>query len=315
MRGRGQPGSAGLVPAPGCPACGGLFESFAGSASAAADPEAVVRVVATNNVFGALALAVGGDRVEVTSIIGPEPAEPGPFRPSREHAEAVADADLVIGNGGHYDAWVNELLDQTDPRPELVLATDVLGGRSSDTVAAHAHLGYSLPAMGALAERFAKSLTSLDPPNGEAFAANAEMFEEETSSVLDAVAVIRSQHRGARVCVTDPQPQPLVARAGLVNVTPQLLRRSAEPGTEPAPGALARALRTCVGRPPVRAVLVNIRQPTAASTALQAAAEEELIPVVETSDTIPDQTTGYHEWIGLQIDDLAGALADTAPKP
>src|SRR5687767_7509678 len=77
-----------------------------GSAPApAADPAAdqPLTVVASTDVYGAVAQAVGGDLVQVTSLIQDPSADPHSYESTPADAAAVASAAVVVFNGGGYD--------------------------------------------------------------------------------------------------------------------------------------------------------------------------------------------------------------------
>ncbi|WP_300267090.1 zinc ABC transporter substrate-binding protein [Microbacterium sp.] len=90
---------------------------LAGCSTAAGGGEADdgrIRVTASTNVYGSLAEQIGGDRVEVTSIITSARQDPHSYEASARDRLTVQDADLVIKNGGGYDAFVDTLLDGSD---------------------------------------------------------------------------------------------------------------------------------------------------------------------------------------------------------
>src|SRR5690606_11248985 len=90
---------------------------LAGCSTAAGGGEADdgrIQVTASTNVYGALVEQIGGDRVEVTSIITSASQDPHSYEASARDRLTVQDADLVIKNGGGYDAFIDTLLDGSD---------------------------------------------------------------------------------------------------------------------------------------------------------------------------------------------------------
>ena len=67
-------------------------------------------VVASTDVWGSVARAVAGRHVAVTSILSGADADPHAYRLTPSDAAAIADAALVVYNGGGYDPWVNQAL-------------------------------------------------------------------------------------------------------------------------------------------------------------------------------------------------------------
>ena len=77
-----------------------------------------LRVVAAENFWGSIAAQLGGDRVQVASIVTSPTADPHSYEPTAADARAFALAQMVIENGIGYDPWA----------PKLVAASP-LGGR------------------------------------------------------------------------------------------------------------------------------------------------------------------------------------------
>lgn len=74
----------------------------------------VRRVVATTTMLADLAMQVGGDSVEVHSIMRPG-GDPHLYQPTPSDASAVADADVVVTSGLGLEGWIEDLIpDDTD---------------------------------------------------------------------------------------------------------------------------------------------------------------------------------------------------------
>ncbi len=76
--------------------------------------DGAITVVASTNVYGDIAATIGGDRIEVESIITSATQDPHSYEASARDRLTVQDADLVIENGGGYDAFVDALLGDSD---------------------------------------------------------------------------------------------------------------------------------------------------------------------------------------------------------
>src|SRR5690606_25220743 len=84
------------------------------TATAQGNGDGTVQVVASTNVYGSLAAEIGGDRVTVTSLIDSIAKDPHSYEATARDRLAVQNADLVIENGGGYDAFMAELRDGAD---------------------------------------------------------------------------------------------------------------------------------------------------------------------------------------------------------
>ena len=79
-----------------------------------------VRVVATTNIVADWAKNIGGNRVEVFSIV-PTGSDPHTFQPGAQDVAKIADADLVLSVGlGLEESWLLELLRNAAWEPSTI---------------------------------------------------------------------------------------------------------------------------------------------------------------------------------------------------
>jgi zinc/manganese transport system substrate-binding protein len=83
-----------------------------------------IQVVASTNVYGQIAEEIGGDRVEVTSIVSSAAQDPHSFEPSARDQLAVSRADLVLENGGGYDAFIDALIEASGSTAPVLTASE-----------------------------------------------------------------------------------------------------------------------------------------------------------------------------------------------
>ncbi len=121
------------------------------AACASAPAPAGPSVVASTDVYGAIANAVGGGTVRVTSIIKSPDADPHEYEPTPSDALAVSRANVVISNGGGYDDFAAKLLDATSAKPISVVVT-AFSGFDTDAPDFNEHIWYDLPTMKKLAD-------------------------------------------------------------------------------------------------------------------------------------------------------------------
>lgn len=81
-----------------------------------------LQVVATFSILGDFARNVGGDRVEVTTLVGPN-GDVHVYTPTTADAEAIRNARLVIVNGLGLEGWLPRLVESSGSKASTVIAT------------------------------------------------------------------------------------------------------------------------------------------------------------------------------------------------
>ena len=104
-------------------ACGGGDPAPAAAPTDDAQPV----VVTSTDVYGAVARAVGGDLVTVTSLIDDPAADPHSYESTPADAAAMAGAQLVVFNGGGYDAFIPPLIDASGADPAVIDVVELSG--------------------------------------------------------------------------------------------------------------------------------------------------------------------------------------------
>jgi zinc/manganese transport system substrate-binding protein len=286
-----------------------LLLAGCGSDAAAPPPAApadgTIPVVASTNVYGSIADAVGGTHVSVSSLVSDPAADPHSFESTPADAAAVAGARLVVHNGGGYDDWMSELVAGAGGTPTVIDVSELTGQAAGGEF--NEHVWYSLPTVRQLADRIAGDLAAADPAHAAEFTANAEAFAGRVDELQARAQAIGAAHPGARVMVTEPVPGYLIQTAGLVDVTPAEFSEAVEEDTDP-PAAVVQQTLDALATQQVRALIVNAQTVTPTTEQVRQAAQTDGVPVVEVTETLPAGTTDYTSWMGAQIDALAAAL-------
>jgi zinc/manganese transport system substrate-binding protein len=308
----------------GCAAAGGADEA-AGTLS----------VVASTNVYGDLARSIGGDQVEVTSIIDRMAQDPHSYEATARDKLAVSKADLVLENGGGYDTFMHTLADDTgvdhnniitavelsplpgadDEAPHAPAATDADGDGANHAGHGHAehshggfneHVWYDLPTMAKVADAVAGKLSALDPEQADTFKANAGQFHAGLDKLQAEVNELAAAADGKAVAATDPVPLHLFDALGLENKTPDDFMEAAEEGNDAAPQALKEAEDLVTGGS-VRFVAYNEQTEGPQTQRLRLLAEKAGIAVVDFTETLPEGQD-YLGWMSANLRAVQKAL-------
>ncbi len=274
-----------------------------GSDEAAADDG--VQVVASTNVYGDLVRTVGGDRVQVTSVIDDPSADPHSYEASVRTQLAVSEADLVVDNGGGYDDFMGTLLSATDSAATVLTAVDV-AGLDPGAEGFNEHVWYDLTAMSALTGEVADALSEIDPAGADGYAASADALSRGIAGLVDEEEQARAAVRGAGVAVTEPVPGHLLDALGARDLTPPEFSEAVEEGGDVAPAVLRQTL-DLFSTGQVRALVYNEQTSGPETEQVLAAARAAGVAVVPVTETLPDGED-YLSWMGGNLDAVVAAL-------
>ena len=82
-----------------------------------------INVVATFSVLGDMAKNIGGNRINLTTLVGPN-GDAHVYQPTPADAQAVAEADLLIINGVGFEGWIERLIQASNYQKQVIVATN-----------------------------------------------------------------------------------------------------------------------------------------------------------------------------------------------
>jgi zinc/manganese transport system substrate-binding protein len=302
--------------------------------SAGADNGAI-QVIASTNVYGSLAEQIGGDRVEVTSIVTSAAQDPHSYEASARDRLTLQNAELVIENGGGYDSFIDTLLGDSDAHVLTAVefahgypgneghdaaeeedhadeedhdhAEEADGHEGHDHVEGfNEHVWFDPHTMIHVVEGIAEELSELDPEGEADFTAAADAIIAELEGFEAELETLGAEAGGASVFITEPLPGYIATAAGLTDVTPVGFAESVEEGNDVAPATLLAALEM-IDSGDVQVLLTNAQTGGAETQRVEDAAEAAGIPVVAFTELLEDGSS-YAEWMHDAIQNLADAL-------
>src|SRR3954453_14125307 len=110
------------------------FTSFAFMGRGGAQEKAndKLKVLASFSILGDFVKNVGGNRVEVTTLVGPD-SDAHVYAPAPADARKVADAKLVIVNGLGFEGWISRLVTASGSTAPVVVATQGIPIRKAES--------------------------------------------------------------------------------------------------------------------------------------------------------------------------------------
>jgi zinc/manganese transport system substrate-binding protein len=284
---------------------GALVATACDSSGLPAVADGRVQVVASTDVWGSVVQAVGGNHVDVTSIIHGAGQDPHDYQSAPLDAARIGSASLTVYNGDGYDDFFPADLSATPAAHRLTVVAFDLSGRSGSS---NEHLFYDLPTVRKVADSVAVSLGRLQPVHAAEFARNARSFDSGLDRLVGMLRGIQVAHPGVGVVVTEPVADYLLSLAGIADVTPLAFERAVESDTDTPVAALSATIDVIDGGR-VSALVNNAQTETAVTGQLISTARAAGVPVVDVTETLPDGVTGYLAWMTGQVEALAAAVS------
>jgi zinc/manganese transport system substrate-binding protein len=166
-----------------------LALGLAGSATEAR-AENKVRVIASFSILGDLVKNVGGDRVEVIALVGPN-GDAHVYQPTPAAVKALSGAKLVVVNGLGFEGWLDRLIQTSGYQGPVVVATKGVKtremtkgeeGRHAPGYGKHEpnldpHACQALSNALVYVDNIAQGLGAVDPEGAAAYQANAAAYK------------------------------------------------------------------------------------------------------------------------------------------
>ena len=231
--------------------------SLLGAQTDAADK---VPVTASFSILGDLVHAVGGERVTVTTLVGPN-NDAHAFEPKPQDAKALLNSRLLVTNGLGFEPWADKLARSANYKGEVVVASrDVKTRQVSD---AKKHAGHSDTDPHAwqnpnnvvlYVRNIATGLARVDPGGSALYQANAEGYVKELVALdtwaKEQFAAIPEDKR--KVITSHDAFGYFAAQYGVQFLAPQGGNTNAEPSARQVAQLIAQ-----IKREKIRAVFVE----------------------------------------------------------
>jgi len=192
-----------------------------------------LKVVATFSILADFVRNVGGDRVAVDALVGPN-GDAHVYQPSPGDAKTLADAKLVFANGLGFEGWINRLVKASGTKaPSIVAAKGVKPRKAEDDHGhgeADPHAWQSVANARIYVANIRDALSLADPAGKDSYAANAAAYlgrlDALETDVKAAIEKIPPDRR--RIITTHDAFGYFAAAYGVAFIAPQGVSTEAE---------------------------------------------------------------------------------------
>ena len=177
--------------------------SAAALIAAPAAAQSRITVVASFSILGDFVREVGGDRVAVTTLVGPD-GDSHVYRPSPDDVRQVAEARLMVINGLGLEGWLSRLVAAAGNKAQVVTATTGIAPRrpgpgEDRDHAVDPHAWQAVPNAKIYVTNIRDALIAADPAGANDYRARTEAYLARLDAldreVRGAVAKIPPQRR------------------------------------------------------------------------------------------------------------------------
>ena len=287
---------------------------------AATGASAALRVVATTPECGAIASAIGGDKVVVATLA--KPTEDPHFVDAKpSHIVTLNRADVLIEGGADLEAgWLPPLLDgarnakiaagapghiRASEGIQLLDVPSVLD-RSQGDVHAAGNPHFMMDPANALkvAEHIAKVFCSLDSASCPAYTANAQAFATKLDGKIKEWTAALAPLKGTPIVTYHPTWKYFAVRFGLVSD----LYLEPKPGIPPSPPHLAEVIQT-MNAGKIRAVLVEPFQSRKTAEAVASRTGAAVVDVCQFPGGLPGTANDYIALMDADVKAIVAGLS------
>jgi zinc/manganese transport system substrate-binding protein len=139
-----------------------------------------IHVVATFSILGDMVKNVGGDRVEVTTLVGPN-GDVHVFSPTPADAKTISTAQIVFMNGLGLEGWMTRLVSASGTKAPIAIASAgvtprEMTERDAGHTATDPHAWQSVADVKIYVANIRDALSRADAPGKDSYDANAKAY-------------------------------------------------------------------------------------------------------------------------------------------
>lgn len=263
---------------------------------------ALINIVAAENVYGEVAKELGGSHVNVISIINKPSQDPHLFTITPSAAKAVSLADIVVYNGANYDPWILPLLNLQGKNNRKVMSVAALVNTKPGD---NPHIWYSPSTMPIFAKALVAILINLDPKHQHDYKKQLNQFNDKYQIIFKTIKQLQQQYQNMPVIATEPvfgymaksiglKMHGEAFQANMMNDIPQTVSQ-------------IKAFEDDLRHHSVRLFIYNNQVINPLTQHMLNIARKEKIPVLGVNETIPPGMT-YVQWIITVLNEFKNAL-------
>lgn len=282
----------------------GMLASVAacGSGQSTSEKNGTIEVVASVNQWGTVAKTLGGDNVNVTSIINSTNVDAHDYEPTTSDIAKLQKAQVIIVNGAGYDAWAVKAAQTANAT--IVNAAEVGGVNDGE----NPHVWFSAEVRKAVAQAITKAYKQVDAAKKSDFDKMNDQWTAEENNVESKIAEVKQKTDGLAYAATESVASYLAKDMGLADATPSGYARATANESEPTPTDI-KQFTDALKAGEIKLLVVNTQEESELTGKITDAAKSVEVPMVELTEQMPEQYDSLTAWMEGLVDAFSQAIA------
>lgn len=282
----------------------GMLASVAacGSGQSTSEKKGTIEVVASVNQWGTVAKTLGGDNVNVTSIINSTNVDAHDYEPTTSDIAKLQKAQVIIVNGAGYDAWAVKAAQTANAT--IVNAAEVGGVNDGE----NPHVWFSADVRKAVAQAITEAYEQADAAKKNDFDKMNDRWTAEENNVESKIAEVKQKTDGLAYAATESVASYLAEDMGLTDATPSGYARATANESEPTPTDI-KQFTDALKAGEIKLLVVNTQEESELTGKITDAAKSVEVPMVELTEQMPEQYDSLTAWMGGLVDTFSQAIA------
>ena len=282
----------------------GMLASVAacGSGQSTSEKNGTIEVAASVNQWGTVAKALGGDNVNVTSIINSTNGDAHDYEPTTSDIAKLQKAQVIIVNGAGYDAWAVKAAQTANA---IIVNAAEIGGVNDGE---NPHVWFSADVRKAVAQAITEAYEQADAAKKNDFDKMNDQWAAEENNVESKIAEVKQKTDGLAYAATESVASYLAEDMGLADATPSGYARATANESEPTPTDI-KQFTDALKAGEIKLLVVNTQEESELTGKITDAAKSVEVTMVELTEQMPEQYDSLTAWMEGLVDAFSQAIA------
>jgi len=282
----------------------GMLASVAacGSGQSTSEKNGTIEVAASVNQWGTVAKALGGDNVNVTSIINSTNVDAHDYEPTTSDIAKLQKAQVIIVNGAGYDAWAVKAAQTANA---IIVNAAEIGGVNDGE---NPHVWFSADVRKAVAQAITEAYEQADAAKKNDFDKMNDQWAAEENNVESKIAEVKQKTDGLAYAATESVASYLAEDMGLADATPSGYARATANESEPTPTDI-KQFTDALKAGEIKLLVVNTQEESELTGKITDAAKSVEVTMVELTEQMPEQYDSLTAWMEGLVDAFSQAIA------